>query len=132
MEESFYLSNITPQTPAFNRGFWKRIENHIRDLSKEYQMVHVFSGPLYLSHKARDGKRYVRYQVLGEKEVAVPTHFFSLIFVELPSKKMLGKAYIIPNQSIDSKTPLKKYLTTVEEVERASGVMFTHILEQKP
>ena len=129
MEESFLLSNITPQNPSFNRGYWKRVENHVRDLTKEYRTVHVFSGPLYLSHKERNGKRYVKYQVIGPNEVAVPTHFFSLIFVEMPTNKMLAKAYILPNKPIDPKIPLNKFLASVEEVERASGVMFTHILE---
>lgn len=129
LENSFFLTNIAPQAPAFNRGYWKRVENHVRDLTKEYRTVHVFSGPLYKSSKGRDGKRYVKYQVIGPHEVAVPTHFFTLIFVELPTKKMMGKAYILPNKSIDPKTSLKKFLTTVEEVESASGVMFTHILD---
>lgn len=129
MEESFFLSNITPQTPAFNRGYWKKLENHIRDLTKEYQMVHVFAGPLYLSHKNRDQKRYVQYQVIGSQNVAVPTHFFALIFVELPTKKIMGKGYILPNKSIDPKTSLKKFSASIEEVESASGVVFTQILD---
>ena len=128
MEESFFLSNSSPQTPAFNRGFWKKIENHVRGLTKEYRVVHVFSGPLYLSSSERDGKQYVKYEVIGPHQVAVPTHFFTLIFVELPTKKMMTKAYIVPNKAIDPDTPLKKYLASVEEVESASGIMFTQIL----
>ncbi|NGX39562.1 MAG: Nuclease [Chlamydiae bacterium] len=129
MQETFLLSNIAPQFPAFNRGYWKKVENHIRSLTKEYRVVHVFSGPLYLSTKGRDGKRYVKYQVIGSHNIAVPTHFFALLFVEHPSNKMMTKAFILPNKSIDAKTPLKKYSATVEEVEIASGVLFTKILE---
>lgn len=129
MDDSFLLTNIAPQAPAFNRGYWKKVENHIRELTKDYPTVHVFTGPLYKSQKERDGKRYVKYQVIGPNEVGVPTHFFTLIFVELPTKKMMGKAYILPNQMIEPNTPLKKFLVSVEEVEAASGVMFTQILE---
>ncbi len=129
LEDSFFLSNIAPQTPAFNRGYWKKLENHVRELTKQYQVVHAFSGPLYLGSKARDGKRYVKYQLIGKNDVAVPTHFFMLIFVELPSSKIMAKSYILPNKAIEAKTPLKKFSASVEEVERASGVMFTQILE---
>ncbi|NGX26768.1 MAG: Nuclease, partial [Chlamydiae bacterium] len=122
MEDSFFLTNISPQIPAFNRGYWKKLENHARDLTKQYRAVHVFSGPLYLSSKGRDGKRYVRYEVIGKHDVAVPTHFFMLIFVELPSDKMLGKAYILPNKAIDATTSLKKFSASIEEIEKASGV----------
>ena len=128
MEDSFFLTNISPQIPAFNRGYWKKLENHARDLTKQYRAVHVFSGPLYLSSKGRDGKRYVRYEVIGKHDVAVPTHFFMLIFVELPSDKMLGKAYILPNKAIDATTSLKKFSASIEEIEKASGVLFTKIL----
>lgn len=129
MEDSFFLTNITPQTPAFNRGYWKKLENHVRDLTKQYQAVHAFTGPLYLSKKQRDGRRYVKYEVIGKHEVAVPTHFFLLLFVEPANGKMLTKAYILPNKAIESTTPLKKFAATVQEVETASGVMFTQILD---
>lgn len=127
LENSFFLSNIAPQTPAFNRGYWKMAEQHVRDLVKHYKTVHVFSGPLYLSSKGRDGKNYVKYEVIGPHNVAVPTHFFMLLFVEPSSGKMLSKGYIMPNKSIDAKTPLKKFSATIEEIERASGVIFTQI-----
>ena len=129
VEDSFFMSNITPQVPSLNRGFWKKLEEHVRNLTKQYSTVHVFSGPLYLSSKGRDGKRFVRYEVIGKNEVAVPTHFFLLLFVQLPSNKLLNKAFIIPNKAIDSKVSFRKYSASIEEVERASGVMFTNILE---
>lgn len=128
MQESFFLSNIAPQTPAFNRGYWKKLEGHVRGLTKNHHAVHVFSGPLYLSSKGRDGKRYVKYQVIGKSDVAVPTHFFLLVFAEQTNEKMLATGYILPNKSIDANTPLKKFATSVEEIEKASGTLFTHIL----
>lgn len=130
VEDSFSLTNVAPQAPAFNRGYWKKIEHHARELTKQYRAVHVFTGPLYLSKKDRDGKRYVKYEVIGKHEVAVPTHFFMLIFVELPSNKILGKGYILPNQIIDSETDLKKFSASIEEIEKASGVVFTKILHE--
>lgn len=131
MDESFFFSNISPQVPAFNRGYWKKMENHVRSLTKEYPVVHVFSGPLYLKSKGRDGKHYVKYEVIGAHDVAVPTHFFTLIFVENSSKKMQGKAYIIPNKSISAKTPLKKFSASIEEVEISSGTSFTQMVDQR-
>lgn len=126
MQESFFLSNITPQHPQLNRGYWKKIENHIRDLVKEQKEVHIFTGPLYLQKKGRDGKRYVKYEVLGKGNVAVPTHFFACTFIETLSKKVFSKAYIIPNRPIDAKVPLKKYSVSLEELETASGIIFPH------
>ena len=30
MDETFYMSNISPQLPGFNRGIWKKLENYVR------------------------------------------------------------------------------------------------------
>lgn len=131
LENSFYLSNISPQVPAFNRGYWKMAEQHVRDLTKQFKIVHVFSGPLYLSSKGRDGRNYVKYEVIGPHNVAVPTHFFMLIFAEASSGKLLAKGYIMPNKAIDPKTPLKKFSVSVEEIESASGVLFTQVVTKE-
>lgn len=127
LENSFFLSNISPQDPAFNRGYWKMLEQHARELTKHYKTVHTFSGPLYLSNKGRDGKNYVKYEVIGLHNVAVPTHFFMLLFVENPSGKLLTKGFILPNKPIETKTPLKKYAATLEEIEKASGILFSQL-----
>ena len=129
MEDSFFLTNVAPQTPAFNRGYWKKLENHVRDLTKKFRTVHAFTGPLYLSKKERNGRRYVKYEVIGKHQVAVPTHFFLLLFVEPPNGKMLTKAYILPNKAIEPSTPLKKFSASVQEIESTSGVMFTQLLD---
>jgi len=128
LENSFFLTNISPQVPSLNRGIWKQLENHARELTNQYRMVHVFTGPLYLATKSKAGKRFVQYEVIGKNHIAVPTHFFMLIFVELPTNKMLAKAYIVPNKHHDPNISLRKFSVSVEEVEKASGVLFTHIL----
>lgn len=75
MADTFYLSNMCPQNPQCNRGHWAQLEKHVRDLTHDYQNIFVITGPLYLPYTESDGKRYVKYQVLGKNDVAVPTHF---------------------------------------------------------
>ena len=41
MEESFYYSNVAPQSPALNRGIWKKLEEYTRKLANEYDSVLV-------------------------------------------------------------------------------------------
>ncbi|MCB1107344.1 MAG: DNA/RNA non-specific endonuclease [Chlamydiia bacterium] len=119
LEETFYLSNICPQNPQFNRGVWKKLEQHIRSLVREEGELEVITGPLFLSHE-EGGKRFVTYQVIGESEVAVPTHFFKVV-----SQKGRVWGYVIPNQPIDGE--LETYLFPVERLEKISGIQF-----QKP
>jgi endonuclease G len=122
IQQTFFLSNISPQVPQFNRGYWKYLENRIRDLTNEYSIVRVITGPLYLPHD-EDGKKFVTYEVIGKNGVAVPTHFFKVVTA---GNGRLGKrwAYIIPNEPIDASVPLDSFLTTIEKLEHVSGIVF--------
>ncbi len=124
MVETFYFSNASPQTPQFNRGYWRSLEKHIRELTKQYAGLHVFTGPLYLPHQESDGKFYVKYQVIGEGFVAVPTHFFKVVFTQEDSGITSETAYILPNEAIDAKTSLEVFQTTVEKIENLAGFIF--------
>lgn len=123
MEESFYLSNISPQTPDFNRGYWLKLERHVRELLKQYKELHVYSGGLYVAQEENDGKRCVKYRVIGANNVAVATHFFKLIFSAKEGE--LTEAYIMPNEKIDLDQSLESFRVTLEKVERVAGIVFS-------
>ena len=122
MQESFYLTNIAPQLPEFNRGYWKRLENHVRKLAESYEQVEVVSGPLYLP-KEFEGKKFVCYRVIGESETAVATHFFKVITATGAFVKKRW-AYILPHRKIDEKSSLESFQVPLEELERVSGIIF--------
>lgn len=126
MQKTFFLSNISPQVPQFNRGYWLKLEKHVRSLTKQYKVIHVYSGPLYMAHEEKDGKRYVKYQVIGPNDTAVPSHFFKVLFAEKKDGTFDEKAYILPNLQIDKEQPLESFETSIEKVVKSSGVIFSH------
>ena len=44
MSESFYMSNMSPQAPGFNRGIWKSLESRVRSWAVENGTVYVVTG----------------------------------------------------------------------------------------
>jgi endonuclease G, mitochondrial len=124
MADTFYLTNMCPQCPKFNRGYWARLEKHIRDLTKNYQNVYVVTGPLYLPYE-EGNKRFVKYQVIGPNDIAVPTHFFKVITLEdLQGRKEMN-AYILPNAEIPSNAPLHQFETTIQKIEKTAGLILS-------
>jgi endonuclease G, mitochondrial len=121
MSDTFLLSNICPQNPQFNRGYWAKLERFVRNLTKTSTIVHIVTGPLFLPQEAEDGTRWVKYQVIGNGDVAVPTHFFKVIYLESSKESF---AYILPNEPIDRDTPLESFKTTVKKVEQVAGIIF--------
>lgn len=124
MEDTFFLSNMSPQHPQFNRGYWAKLEKYVRDLTKDYERVQVVTGALYLPQEESDGKKYVKYEVIGKNNVAVPTHFFKVLFLEKPSGRIETQAYILPNVPIAANKSLTDFATTLQKVEHVAGILF--------
>ncbi|KAI9308388.1 hypothetical protein BJ944DRAFT_254571 [Cunninghamella echinulata] len=124
MDQTFYLSNMSPQVGiGFNRHYWAYLEGFCRSLTKKFSDVYVFTGPLFLPTKGSDGKYTVTYNVL-RGNVAVPTHFYKVILVPQSDNKYAYGAFILPNQAIDTKTPLTNFKVKLTDVEKASGLTF--------
>nr|XP_012220787.1 PREDICTED: endonuclease G, mitochondrial [Linepithema humile] len=125
IEQTFFLSNMAPQVGVgFNRDSWNRLEKHVRKLTNVYKDVYVCTGPLYLPKKEADGKKYVRYEVIGANHVAVPTHFYKVIVGETSDGKLEMEAFVMPNAPIDDNTPLTNFQVPPESIERAAGLLF--------
>lgn len=135
MDDTFYLSNMCPQVgEGFNRDYWAHFEDFCRKLASRYPSVRVVTGPLYLPHRDPDGKWRVNYEVIGNPpNVAVPTHFYKVIYAEdgtesLTSKVALG-AFVLPNARIPNEKSLSDFEVPLEAVERASGLEFAPKLD---
>ncbi|KAM6372564.1 LOW QUALITY PROTEIN: endonuclease G, mitochondrial [Pluvialis apricaria] len=124
MRDTFYLSNVAPQVPHLNQNAWNNLEKYSRSLARNNKNVYVCTGPLYLPRMEADGKMYVKYQVIGKNNVAVPTHFFKVLILEKESGEIELRSYVMPNSPVDEKIPLERFLVPIESIERASGLLF--------
>ena len=118
--KSFYMSNMSPMTPSFNRGVWARLEAHVRNMyfrsHPNVDSVIIYSIP-YINNNVGP------IDVIGENEVAVPTGYFKVIYVpQLDEFKCwyidqfnYNKNYI----SLDS-----DFGVSISEVERKTGLFF--------
>jgi len=132
MDDTFYLTNMCPQVgEGFNRDYWSHFESFCRRLTNKYPSVRIVTGPLYLPKQHPDGKWRVSYEVIGNPpNVAVPTHFYKVIVAEDGNTggPVAVGAFILPNASINNKTPLTEFVVPLEIVERASGLEFLKAL----
>lgn len=110
MSESFYLSNMSPQTPSFNRGVWRRIENITRKWGKKFGELIVVTGPVLEKGLNTIGSG-----------VSIPKFFYKIIFKNSETNPSMI-AFLIENKS--SKQNLKSFTTTVDEIETKTGIDF--------
>ncbi|VVC28673.1 Hypothetical protein CINCED_3A016571 [Cinara cedri] len=110
IKQTFILSNIAPQVgKGFNRNAWNNLEKYVRKKAKNNKNVYVCSGPLFLPKKGDDGKLWIKYQVIGDNHIAVPTHFYKIVVTESKNSTFYLESYIMPNQVIPDDIPLKDF-----------------------
>ena len=108
MSETFYMSNMSPQVPMFNRGIWKELEEHVRNRARK-EKLYVVTGPIFKSNKG----------AIGKGKVTVPGYYYKLFYS--PSKQQMI-AYVLPNE--ESKRPLNSFAVPVDKVEKMTGIDF--------
>lgn len=72
-----------------------------------------------------DKKLYVKYQVIGPNQVAVPTHFFKVMIGQQKDGQLDILSYMMPNAPIDNATPLEEFLVPTELIEQNAGFLIT-------
>ena len=112
MEETFLMSNISPQTYKCNAGIWRELEEQTRDWARSNQALYVLCGPIF----PVDGWHHI-----GRNQVGVPESFFKVL-LDATDPELKGIAFIIPNKI--SIRPLREYIVTIDEVEQKTGIDF--------
>lgn len=114
--ESFLFSNISPQTPSFNRGKWAELEKFVRKLAKKYEMLYVVTGPILPNYEYDENSEC---KTIGENKVFVPFYFFkALLFYS--KEKVEAIAFIMPNKKL--KENLSFFACSVDYMEEIVGI----------
>ncbi len=112
MSDTFFLSNMSPQVPGFNRGIWADLEAAVRTMAYDNGSIYVATGPVLT-----DGP----YETIGKNKVAVPKRYYKVIldYTE-PEIKAIG--FVLPNAASDE--PLSAFAMSVNDVEEITGLDF--------
>jgi endonuclease G len=110
MEESFLMSNMSPQKPEFNRGIWKELETTVRRWAKVERQIVVVAGPIFKDTKG----------TIGKENVMVPGYFFKIILDATNEPRMI--AFVFPNEK--SNRPITDFAVTADEAEKLTGYDF--------
>lgn len=119
MSESFYMSNMSPQTGGLNRGVWKDLEAEVREWTEQFGSVYVVSGPVL----EKDS-----YPTIGENKVAVPEYYYKVLFAPEGrdgTPEMIG--FLMPNKKL--KEDFFAFAVSVDEIESRTGLDFFHSVD---
>jgi endonuclease G len=117
---TFLMTNIIPQTPENNRGPWRELENHIRDLVYQYDhSLHLYAGV------------YGERGTLEQGDVTVPSRLWKIVIIydrmDDGRLGLTGSTQVIavdmPNRDVVSED-WRDYQTSIDRIEIATGYDF--------
>lgn len=112
---TFHLSNISPQTPALNRGVWKNLEDRVREWAVSYDSLYVVTGGVLEPGLAT---------ISGG--VGIPNYFYKTILTRHEGE-FHAIAFIIPNnEKFDC--GYREYAVCVDSLQRLTAINFYHNL----
>ncbi len=118
--ETFLLSNMSPQTPQFNRGIWKELEAAVRELNarKSIYETYVICGPIFDFDVpvARIGT-----EDQNNVSLPVPNAYFKSVLTENDRGALHMWSFIMPNKGSDK--ALEDFRVPTSLVERMSGIL---------
>jgi endonuclease G len=111
MSRSFYMSNMSPQHPSFNRGIWKKLEALVRAWAQDDGNIYIATGGILTPFLSK----------IGPNQVSIPEHYYKVI-LDWDGNEIRSIAFILPNQKCSS--PLSAYQCSIDEVELRTGIDF--------
>lgn len=117
--ESFYYSNMSPQTASFNRSIWNRLESNVREWTAEFDTVYVVTGPVLKEN----------LKSIGDNKVSVPQYFYKAILVYTNSTQS-AIGFVIPNIE-HTNNNFYEYSVTIDSIEELTGLDLFPLLPDK-
>lgn len=113
MAESFYMSNMSPQKPRFNRGIWKELEEKVRANVRRDKAYYVVSGPVLKGGRLRK---------IGRKtKVSIPRYYYKIL-LDLEEPEIKAIAFLMKNEGSDK--PLSSFVVSIDKIEEVTGIDF--------
>ncbi|MDO9275673.1 MAG: DNA/RNA non-specific endonuclease [Lutibacter sp.] len=109
--ETFFTSNISPQTYEFNGGVWNRLEEKVRYWAQKYQKLYIVTGGVLTPH----------LKTIGTEKVAVPQYFYKII-LDYHGAETKAIAFLMPHEKSDK--GLYQFVVSIDEIEMLTGIDF--------
>jgi endonuclease G, mitochondrial len=128
-QETFFMTNMTPQAPEHNQNIWKNLEEYERLLTEQGNEVYIIAGTIGEGGSGTGG--FVKK--IGKNEnITVPAFLWKIIVVLPVGQNDILRinentriiAVNIPNDNSIGTNSWKNYRVSVDELERLTGYDF--------
>lgn len=122
-EQTFYMSNMSPQLSGFNSGAWFNLESLVRTKGQSA----AFADTLYVVKGGTINEAQIlRYVSRADgKRVAVPQYYFTAL-LRVKNGTYAAIAFLLPHRTYSQSEAedLSAFALTVDELEEFTGIDF--------
>ncbi len=146
--QTFYLTNMSPQIGDFNQGFWGKVEDKVRSLSENalssgYSRVYITKGgdtktllKVFTGTKKANDGQYPTADSNGfsSKGLAVPSAYYTVLLAEKDSQdtenseNYITLGFYVPHKegltNTSNNSEIQKYVYSIDEIEEKTGLDF--------
>lgn len=119
-DETFFYTNINPQTPALNRGIWANLESRIRDnVMKHSESAYIVTGAIF---------NPACLDKIGPNSLCVPVSYFKIVYFE--SRKTMF-AFLFDNTVDRYEGDITDFQVSVDFIEQTTREDFFDLLDDE-
>jgi endonuclease G len=126
-DETFFLSNMAPQKPRFNRQVWRELEELSREWVRERGQAFELTGGLFYDPTEEDENTadgIIEYFTIGKGQVGVPTHFYKIIVAKDSTGTQEAIAFVLENRQYQRPYQFEKHIQSIDWIEERTGLDF--------
>jgi len=127
MDQAFFWTNTSPQSPAFNRRSWLQAELREREIAGARGSAVGFSGPVFAADdREHRGTEELRGRLRARRTFLVPRRYFKVVAAPGPGGGLEVDAHLVEN----STEPAAPAAVGLEELEALTGLGFPRELHE--
>lgn len=132
-QQTFYMSNMSPQLATFNQGYWVTLEGLLQKWARSggFDKIYVTKGGTIVAGQRKSDSPLKTTNTLGKTaNVIIPQYYFMAILAEKNnSYQAIGfwmehKEYGYSNQNKAPISVIKKHAMSIDELEDLTGIDF--------
>lgn len=127
-DQTFYMSNMSPQLSNFNQKYWVGFEQHVQKLGRDRS----FADTLYVvkGGTITDGKTNGK---ISNGKTVIPKYYY-MALLKVKNNTYQSIAFLMEHKNYGTKSPspseMKKRVVSVDYLEKFTGIDFFHNLPE--
>ena len=121
--QTFFLSNMQPQTHSFNAGIWARMEDQVRTWATSFDTLYVCKGGTIDNEE-----QIITYITNADETIPVPKYFFMALLGKNYTGYSAMGFWVEHKDGYSSKVPLADFAVSIDQLEQLTGIDFFHNL----